>query len=345
MYIPLHDFQGNVIALLDSDNHLLESYSYTPFGVYTGPPKPLSPWLFSFARLDPESELYYFHNRYYDPNSHTWITPDPLGTIDSINPYQYCFNNPFRYRDPNGLTAMGISYGLTDGVFSVTGDFLGFFAGVGFATCTSVYRLCSSDHVWMDIKQDYARASSLVHDGTCVVLNMGTDILDRMAEKEDEDYKATVRITKFVTEAGVTVYTGYGIIKSLPSIARASLQVCKQGSKIVKPTARAGKTISRIKGSSNGFLGRRGWNLQNAPYQPVRNYPMQLTGRQYTAHALDQMQNRGITSRVVENVISHGTIRPNKVGSNMQFYDSVNNITVVLNDKQNVVTVTHGVIR
>ncbi|MGE5196680.1 MAG: RHS repeat domain-containing protein [Anaerolineae bacterium] len=63
---------------------------------------PLNPWRFASKRFDPELGLIYFGKRYYDPEVARWLTTDPAGFVDSVNLYQYVFNNPFRYVDHDG---------------------------------------------------------------------------------------------------------------------------------------------------------------------------------------------------------------------------------------------------
>ena len=41
--------------------------------------------------------------RYYDVNTGTFISRDPIGFEGGINLYQYARNNPLKYRDPDGL--------------------------------------------------------------------------------------------------------------------------------------------------------------------------------------------------------------------------------------------------
>lgn len=109
-FTPIHDFRGNVTALVDiSDGHLTESYRYTAYGEdETFDPSgvqqttSLSPWRFSSKRIDLESGLTYFGRRYYDPEIGKWTTPDPLGYIDSSNVYCFVRNRPLKYIDPDG---------------------------------------------------------------------------------------------------------------------------------------------------------------------------------------------------------------------------------------------------
>ncbi len=101
-YVPLHDHNGNVAALIDPETGLLvEHYTYTAFGEYEG--EPLSPWLFSSKRHDPETGFVYFGRRYYDPASARWITEDPLGREAGPNRYAFVHNNPLTHIDLYGL--------------------------------------------------------------------------------------------------------------------------------------------------------------------------------------------------------------------------------------------------
>jgi len=103
-YIPLTDVQGNIAALLNSQGQLVEQYIFSAFGEEEST-SPLSPWRFASKRHDPETNLIYFGERFYSPTLCRWITPDPLGLIDGINPYAYLHNNPFKYRDADGRFA------------------------------------------------------------------------------------------------------------------------------------------------------------------------------------------------------------------------------------------------
>ena len=81
-------------------------------------------------------------------------------------------------------------------------------------------------------------------------------------------------------------------------------------------------------------VGRRG-----APMEVPRgtNTPTTIDGRRYSGHALDQMQGRGFTPRVVENSIEHGKRAPgNRPGSTEHLFEGVK---VITNDEGGVITV------
>jgi hypothetical protein len=100
--------------------------------------------------------------------------------------------------------------------------------------------------------------------------------------------------------------------------------------------------IGGAAGEATGFLGRAGNELRNAPYQRFRNEATQINGLDFSSHALDQMQNRGITPSVVENTISTGTQYQTGAGT-IGFYDPINNVRVISNSETGrVVTVIRG---
>lgn len=52
---------------------------------------------------DQETELYYNYNRYYDPGTGRYVTPDPVGLNGGTNLYVYAGNRPTVESDPLGL--------------------------------------------------------------------------------------------------------------------------------------------------------------------------------------------------------------------------------------------------
>ena len=80
---------------------------------------------------------------------------------------------------------------------------------------------------------------------------------------------------------------------------------------------------------------------KNPDYQPVRNTPTNIGGRDYSKHALDRMQDRGILPSVVENTIKNGS-KTAQDGGKIQYYDPVNNVTVITNKNGGVVTTHYG---
>lgn len=62
----------------------------------------------------------------------------------------------------------------------------------------------------------------------------------------------------------------------------------------------------------------------------------------YSAHAIDQMQGRGIPPSVVQNTIQHGVAYPTREGT-IGYYDPINNVRVIMSQStRSVVTVIPG---
>ncbi|HFT8659007.1 TPA: RHS repeat-associated core domain-containing protein, partial [Enterobacter cloacae] len=47
--------------------------------------------------------LYHYGYRYYQPWSGRWLSADPAGTVDGLNLFRMCRNNPVTLKDENGL--------------------------------------------------------------------------------------------------------------------------------------------------------------------------------------------------------------------------------------------------
>jgi RHS repeat-associated protein len=71
--------------------------------------------MFQGQRYDEESGLYYFKNRYYDPETGRFITRDPSGMVDGPNLYAFVNNNPINYVDPLGQMAVIVEGNVEDG--------------------------------------------------------------------------------------------------------------------------------------------------------------------------------------------------------------------------------------
>lgn len=100
-YAPLHDFLGNIIALISSDKKIVESYEIDAFGREKNNAAPINPWRFCSKRS--MDGLIFFGMRFYDPSLGRWLTPDPSGFADGANLYVYVLNSPLNRLDLFGL--------------------------------------------------------------------------------------------------------------------------------------------------------------------------------------------------------------------------------------------------
>jgi RHS repeat-associated protein len=98
------DHLGSTRLVTESQNVVTE-VAYKPFGEpITGEES----YLYTGKEKD-ATGLYYYGARYYDCDTGTFITKDPLagrkGIPQSLNRYTYCLNNPVTLVDPAGLAA------------------------------------------------------------------------------------------------------------------------------------------------------------------------------------------------------------------------------------------------
>jgi RHS repeat-associated protein len=130
-YAPVVDSRGIITKLIDPEtNFIFAKNTCDIFGNgLTGD----IPYAYRGKRFDPNTGLIYFAMRYYDPALHRWLTPDPLGTIDHENLYQYCANNPLRYWDPTGCSFWGYAVGCAE-IFAGGAIMVGGL-GIQIATC------------------------------------------------------------------------------------------------------------------------------------------------------------------------------------------------------------------
>lgn len=102
VFAPIFDIQGNVRALINKSTKQLErNFEYSSFGENLNGDN-FIPWGYASKRFHPEFGLINFGKRFYDPQLGRWTSIDPDGFVDSVNLYQYLYNNPYRYYDPDG---------------------------------------------------------------------------------------------------------------------------------------------------------------------------------------------------------------------------------------------------
>jgi RHS repeat-associated protein len=109
------DHLGSTGYMTDRWGRIAEHLQYTPWGEtwveQRRGPDVLPMYQFTGKELDPETNLYYYGARYYDPQTSVWQSADPailekgqeyLINEKNISIYTYCNNNPLILVDPDG---------------------------------------------------------------------------------------------------------------------------------------------------------------------------------------------------------------------------------------------------
>ncbi|MCM1546383.1 MAG: RHS repeat-associated core domain-containing protein [Clostridiales bacterium] len=136
IYFYRKDAQGNIIAILDTSGKVIAKYEYDAWGngksyclnfvnseeVFQTEDSSVSmntnyavnktlslnnPFRYRGYYFVKEISLYYLQTRYYDPEVGRFISQDSVEyadpeTINGLNLYAYCGNNPTNYLDPSG---------------------------------------------------------------------------------------------------------------------------------------------------------------------------------------------------------------------------------------------------
>jgi len=143
-YFYHNDHLGGVNVITDVGGAWCQRNEYDPWGSVSKQNGTCDPThRFTGKDLDPETGLYYYGGRYYDPEISRFISPDPFvpepDNPQSLNRYSYVLNNPQRYIDPSGFSFWStlfsffktiIGYVVAAIVTAVTGNpFLGGLVG------------------------------------------------------------------------------------------------------------------------------------------------------------------------------------------------------------------------
>ena len=143
---------GDVTEIYNAEGELVAKYNYSAYGKCEikdsqDDVAKINPIRYRGYYYDEETGLYYLKSRYYDPETGRFLNADDISyldpeTINGLNLYAYCGNNPVMNVDPNGtffwlafLAVVGISalIGAIDGgvtaAMSGQNFWLGFAAG------------------------------------------------------------------------------------------------------------------------------------------------------------------------------------------------------------------------
>ena len=135
-------FLHNDNTILDNSGNIVVKYAYDAYGnckVVSGADSEiatLNPFRYRGCYYDRETGLYYLNARYYNPEWRRFISPDDTAyldpeTVNGLNLYAYCNNDPVNYADPSGHSAFLIAMSILAVAGLIT-------TGIGVATDNSI---------------------------------------------------------------------------------------------------------------------------------------------------------------------------------------------------------------
>ncbi|MFA0570676.1 RHS repeat-associated core domain-containing protein [Vibrio gallaecicus] len=335
---------GSVDTVVDNQGEVKQRYTYSPFGerktlsLVTGfvtDVLPITDKAFTGHEELHEFGLIHMGGRVYDPNLRRFISPDPIindrTTFNSYNLYSYVFNNPMKYTDPSGFVAAEAAVDNSGSGSDISTDTLG-----------SDDQSSDMDAQGSETPQGKEGTNNSdgfsVSDMVDAVVEFGASWGEAIAsEFQPTDYEisATIVAAGSPIIGDEVVAVGYWAGKgALATVAGTARVVKKYNSEpIVEITDRL----------PTGFRGSKGKgrDLTNTDYQITRNAEGEVAGREYTGHAFDQMQNRGIMPSSVEQAMQTGAVSPDPIPGRTRHYDAEHNFTVIA-DGERVVTVMGG---
>lgn len=159
-YTYLHNGHGDVVALVDSEENVVNRYTYDAFGVVITETETVdNPFRYAGYWYDSETGLYYLMARYYNPVNGRFLSEDPAR--DGYNWYVYCDNNPIIYTDPNGQS------------FILTCIIVGAIAGAIIGATTGAV---ISHNKYGEIKWQYVVTGTVIGTATGAALGAGVGL-------------------------------------------------------------------------------------------------------------------------------------------------------------------------
>ncbi len=101
-----HDALSNLVGTSGVNGTVLTRHFWSPYGEVDAAPDSKIPG-FSGHVADADTGLVYMGRRYYEPSIGRFLSVDPVTTLDHgdlrhFNRYVYAYNNPYKFRDPDG---------------------------------------------------------------------------------------------------------------------------------------------------------------------------------------------------------------------------------------------------
>jgi RHS repeat-associated protein len=118
-YYPQSDLLYRSEALTDTSGEIQEAYDTDAYGntlMFSGPgeddtwftdddtpsDQPACEYIFTGREYDPETQIYFYRARFYQPQLGRFISRDPLLYRGGINLYEYAKDRPVTFSDPQG---------------------------------------------------------------------------------------------------------------------------------------------------------------------------------------------------------------------------------------------------
>jgi RHS repeat-associated protein len=119
------DGLGSSTSLSSAAGALASTYTYDSYGKLTASTGAVTnPFRYTGREFDPETGIYEYRARYYDPNVGRFTSEDPMRFAEGPNFYRYVDNDPVDHRDPFGLATYQCGCDLAGPTQPIAGECL-----------------------------------------------------------------------------------------------------------------------------------------------------------------------------------------------------------------------------
>jgi RHS repeat-associated protein len=197
----LGDHLGSSSLVIDNTGGWINREEYTPYGETIFGSFGRKRYRFTGKERDEESGLYYHGARYYAPWVARWVSCDPAGTVDGLNLFVMCRNNPIKYFDKNGNES-----GSYDP--AAFGDQL-----VGYINVAEDFYLMEDTGLGSSLWNTAVATIAEVARGTTSILKVGTGAaagVEQIQNAED-GWDVAIGASRILSDAGEVASTALGV--------------------------------------------------------------------------------------------------------------------------------------
>ena len=208
----LGDHLGSSSLVIDNAGAWINREEYTPYGETIFGSFALKRYRFTGKERDEESGLYYHGARYYAPWIARWTGCDPAGTVDGLNLFVMCRNNPVRYFDKSGNGS-----GSYDP--AAFGDEL-----VGYINVAEEFYLVEDTGLASSLWNTAVATVAEVARGTTSIFKVGTGAAAGVEQIQNaqDGWDVAIGVSRILSDAGEVASTSLGVAGTGTRIAQTA---------------------------------------------------------------------------------------------------------------------------
>jgi len=231
----LGDHLGSSSLVIDDAGNWINREEYTPYGETTFGSFAQKRYRFTGKERDEESGLYYHGARYYAPWLARWTSCDPAGTVDGLNLFVMCRDNPVRYFDKNGKESGGYDP-------AAFGDRL-----VGYVDVAEEFYMVENTGLASSLWNTAVATIAEVARGTTSILKVGTGAaagVEQIQNAED-GWDVAIGVSRILSDAGEVAGSAVGVAGTASKVAQTAKTIAISREIKVLQTQRAAASGQR----------------------------------------------------------------------------------------------------